>query len=327
MSVAFQAKSAATSIFEGVTSFNKTNMTVSAGTNRALLVFLNFASGINFPGTVSMAWNVQGMTLIDSFDGSWGGQFQTVQLWGLVNPAVGTLTLSANWANTADVIVECISVTGALQTGGTATFAGAGHTEGFSVDEISQVVASATGDLAVGHFANGRRVFTSTNNTNIFIATAGAGAQQAAGNYAAGAASVTMTGTPLATVTNAVAQGVNIVQGAPPPPQALTPSLYVDTDTFRTPDVPRSLTPALYADTDTFNTQVVNSFFSTNLSQAQVVDTETFRTHVVTPGPVSMAPALYVDEDVLGAPTVERVAVSVAGVTQMLARSGPRRRR
>jgi hypothetical protein len=329
MSVVFQAKSAAPSAFEGVTSFNKTNMTVAAGSNRVMLIFLNFVSGIDYPGTVSMAWNVQGATLIDSYNTSAGGQFTSVQLWGVINPAVGNLTLAANWATTADVVVECISVTGALQTGGTATFSGAVHNEDVSgVDTLSQAVASNVGDLVVGHFSNPRRAFTSTNQTNIFLTSVGGGAQNAAANRAAGASpTVTMTATAVGAVSSFVAQGVNIVQGAPPPTQALTPALYVDTDTFRTPDVPRVLTPGLYADTDTFTTQVVSGFLSDNLFQSKVTDTDTFRTPVVTTGGVVIAPALYRDEDVLGTHEVAIVPVSVAGVTQMLARSGPRRQR
>jgi hypothetical protein len=328
MSVVFQAKSAAPSAFEGVTSFNKTNMTVAVGANRVMLVFLNFVSGIDYPGTVSMAWNVQGATLIDSYNTSTGGQFTSIQLWGLVNPAVGALTLAANWATTADVVVECISVTGALQTGGTATFSGAAHNEDLSVDTSSLAIASNAGDLVVGHFSNPRRAFTSTNQTNIFMISAGAGAQNVAANRAAGASpTVTMTATAVGAVSSFLTQGVNIVQGAPPPTQALTPALYVDTDTFRTPDVPRVLTPGLYTDTDTFTTHVVSGFLSDNLFQSKVTDTDTFRTHVVTTGGVNIAPALYRDEDVLGTHEVAIVPVSVAGVTQMLARSGPRRQR
>lgn len=86
----------------------------------------------------------------------------------------------------------------------------------------------------------------------------------------------------------------------------LSPSLYVDVDTFYTPTVTPGavdLTPSLYVDADTFYTPVVTTG-SVDLTTSLYVDVDTFYTLVVTPGTVDLVPTLYIDPDTFYTPIV-----------------------
>jgi hypothetical protein len=80
--------------------------------------------------------------------------------------------------------------------------------------------------------------------------------------------------------------------------QALTPSVFTNTNTFYTPTVGRgevNLIPALYSDADTFYIQTVSSNYS--LIPSLYSDADTFYTGTIGRGSVGLTPSLYSDSD------------------------------
>jgi len=168
-------------------SYSGTPITVGSGSNMALLVWATALSSTTVTA-ISGTWNGTSLTAIGSIYND--GQLYT-QLLGLVAPTSGAKTLALTFtgaSGAASLEVDCLSVTGADQTGGTTTFYNLTTANGSSTT-ASVSVTSATNDMVVGEFYNGLRRISSTNQTQTFIS----GAANYAGNRAAGASSVTMT--------------------------------------------------------------------------------------------------------------------------------------
>jgi hypothetical protein len=214
MAVAFDAKS--TEFFVGFdTEVLDSSLTVGAGSNRALVVAVLFSAAD--PGTTSVIWDVfgtaQNMTLLDQFDsssftGTFGSAPISLRLYGLVAPTSGNNILAIDTVNNCQIDGIAVSFTGVLQTGGTDTFANAGHATGTSAS-ASVTIASATGDMLVGQYIiNAFSNISAYNGTELYSSFFNVSANGA--NRAPGAASVAMTAT-LGSSTLWGAQAVNIV--------------------------------------------------------------------------------------------------------------------
>lgn len=213
MAVAFDAQG--TEFFANPgTEVLDSSLTVGTGSNRALVVAVLF-TGADPGSPTSVIWDVfgaaQSMTLLDTIDSS---SFSvsispiSMRLYGLVAPVSGNHILAINTFNSCGIDGIAVSFTGVLQTGGTDTFANAGHATATSAS-ASVTIASATGDMLVGQYlANTFSAISAYNGTELYTSFINAGANGA--NYASGASSVAMT----ATLTGSLlwaAQAVNIV--------------------------------------------------------------------------------------------------------------------
>ena len=162
--------------------------TVTSGSNRALFAGISMeggggsSSGVTYGGTA--------MTLVGR-----GQNSHTVEIWRLLNPAVGTANIVASFGGQSEEVVGgAVSFDGVHQTTPTGTFAGASG----SSNSPSRVVSSATGELVLDVLM-ARDQPTATagagqtarwNRTN-----GGSGRVRGAGSTEAGAASVTMSWT------------------------------------------------------------------------------------------------------------------------------------
>jgi hypothetical protein len=201
MAVAFDAKQTTDRTGTATTSFTHTNangvITVGSGTNRALLVFLQFGAVVS---SVSVTWDSggtnQAMTNIVSATES--DNLGQAYLFGLVAPTSGQKTLSVSWTTSASFTCGEASFTGADQTGGATTFKNTNTFVGNNPSPMTITVTTANGDMAVASFAANNCSFTSVStgtdiyhdNTNVSGA--------AAYNAAVGASTVVAYGANLA---------------------------------------------------------------------------------------------------------------------------------
>lgn len=198
MAVAFDAKQVAQVHTSGATSLDATNLTVGSGSNRVLLVYLAFATTTTLPTAVTVTWDNggtnQAATLIVTADSAVGvgGASERLQLYGLVNPIAGNKTLHVAWTNSVELFLESASFTGADQTGGATTFAHNNSASGTGTS-ASVTITSATGNIATAVFATAD-TFSSLNNTTLYTDNAAGSFISAGANYAAGAASVALSG-------------------------------------------------------------------------------------------------------------------------------------
>lgn len=94
----------------------------------------------------------------------------------------------------------------------------------------------------------------------------------------------------------------------------LSPSLYVDPDTFYSPTVSPgavTLSPSLFTDSDTFYAATVTPGAIT-LSPDLVVDADTFYSATVMPGGVNLAPTLLSSTNTFYSPTVSTGSVNIS---------------
>lgn len=183
-----------------------TTLTVGSGANRALIVGMTLQSTAT---AVTVHWDTAGtnqsMTLIGS---KAAASVCTVYLFGLVAPTSGNKTLTASWTGTSDVTLAAVAFTGVNQTGGVTSFAH--FTSAAATGVPSLAVTSATGDWVIGCLANSSGAFSTVGNTSWYLDNA-PNNFSAAGNYATGAATVTLTATPSVAYCYA---GVDVVQAS-----------------------------------------------------------------------------------------------------------------
>lgn len=208
MTVAFDAKSSVDTTANGATSFTSTNLTVGSGANRALIAAICW-SGATPPAGASITWGGTALTLIPGT--SVGHTGDNVALYGLLNPASGTLALAGSWTGARDYCVAAASFTGVNQTSIAAAFPN-GHTATGTASPSSVAVTSAVGNMAVAAFANDASTYTATSGTNIFIDNVPS-LISAAATRDVGAASVTLTGT-MGGTGNWAAGGCSVAQVA-----------------------------------------------------------------------------------------------------------------
>lgn len=198
MAVAFDAKGTAPQTDGGspTNTFDFTNQTVGAGSNRALLVVLTiqpFVSGA--PTGISATWDPAGanqaMTLIGTLNDTSTGNANVVQLWGLLAPTSGNKTLRVSWTNNCSYAVDTASYTGVDQTAVSTSFANFASAQG-SGATASVTVTSATNNIVIANHATSTNT-TATSGTQIYVG--GLTNPRGAANYDTGAATVNMQAT------------------------------------------------------------------------------------------------------------------------------------
>lgn len=211
MAVAFDAQSSADTTANAATSFtNSTNLTVGAGANRALLVVICWST-LTPPTAVSITWNGVALSLVSNSPGGIGASAgANTAIYGLLNPASGTLTLAGSWTGARDFCVAGVAYTGVDQAAFATSFTGF-HATG-TTGNNSVTVTSATGRACVACFCNGAGVYTALTGTTVFNDGTPA-LISAASCRDVGAASVVLTGT-VAGTNNWSASGVDILAAA-----------------------------------------------------------------------------------------------------------------
>ncbi len=193
--VVFDAVGTAADGLTGQTSpFDNTSLTIGAGSNTALVAQVIWlgAAGTSAAVIWDPAGTNQSLTLIKSQSGVNG---QTVQLWGRIAPTSGNKTLRVTWSSAGqELVTQGVSWTGVDQTGGVTTFPNSTSATG-NTSSCTVAVTSATNNAVMAVCVAGTaQAISSVNNTQTLLVH-GHGNLEAGGNRAAGAASVTMTGT------------------------------------------------------------------------------------------------------------------------------------
>jgi hypothetical protein len=194
MSVAFDANSTADKTANGVTTADLTTLTVGAGSQRAVVGQIVWSGTVTSP---SLTWDNGGTNqAMAAVTGAGATSTCRVELWGVVAPTSGAKTLRASWTTARDIYLNAVAWTGVDQTGGTTSFPnGTGSTNSSSTTVTGTVsVTSAVGNAVMAVHGTPDANATSVNNTQTFLDSSAAGIS-GLGNRAAGAASVSMTGT------------------------------------------------------------------------------------------------------------------------------------
>lgn len=225
--VAVDGTTATQTNVNAVTTMTISNLTVGAGTNRALLVHLGF-TGSTTPAGLTVVWDPTGanqtMTAIPGTNsGTNGALSQAVVLYGLVNPASGNKNLVVTWTGSTEAHATAISFTGVMQTSVAAAFPNGNVVSNLSaVAPPAQVtITSATGNIvtavAVQNVANFGGA-AGSGGTIIANANTGGPAQQLASSYYPGASSVVAGVTWSGSTAPWIASGSDVAQFVAPPP-------------------------------------------------------------------------------------------------------------
>lgn len=190
MAVTFDANASASVTANAVTSITTSNLTVGAGANRALKVQVIWSGTVASP---AMNWDQLGTPqALAAIPGAGATNTCRVEEWGLVAPTSGAKQLSVSWTTARDVYVNQFSYAGVDQGGGATSFPnGAGAT---AATQPTIAITSNTSNHVSAVHATPTKSFLSVNNTQTFLNN-GASTVSGAGNRAAGAATVTLTGT------------------------------------------------------------------------------------------------------------------------------------
>lgn len=174
-----------------VTSVSLSTLTISAGTNLALIAKIVQYHGA-LPSGFTVKWGSQTMQLIETYVDSTDGYAATI--WGLVNPATGNQTLTASWttATTEHGYIAGEVYSGVDQTGGATSFYGA-STANSTGTSTSFTMSSATGDMVTALGSNASGGFTGVSSPATTVWTDGASFNNGASGYTAGASSTTIT--------------------------------------------------------------------------------------------------------------------------------------
>lgn len=198
MAVAFDAKTAAVTEASGVSTLSLTNLTVGSGSNRAMAILIFWSSGASVPTVTACNWDSAGtpqaMTLIANTNAFVGGSSIAVSAYGLIAPTSGNKTLKIDWTGSFEAHAVAISFTGVDQTN-VATAFPHGTTNlktSSTASPCSVTITSATGNMAVGGHCQQSVVWGAISDNTIASSAAGP-AQGNAFNYAAGAATKTLT--------------------------------------------------------------------------------------------------------------------------------------
>lgn len=209
--VVFDAQSSVDITANGAVSFsNSTTLTVGTGTNRALLVGVSWSGGAQ-PAGVSITWGGVALTLISGTSIGFGTPGANTAIYGLLNPASGTLALAGSWTGARDFCVGAVSYTGVSQTSFATSFTGYG-VNGTSGNN-SVTVTSAVGDACFACFANDASAYTALTGTTVYN-DGNPTLISAAACRDTGAASVTLTATTSGGANNWGASGIDIKAAA-----------------------------------------------------------------------------------------------------------------
>jgi hypothetical protein len=201
MAVAFDAKATADTTATGVLTINNANLTVGAGSNRALLAVASWVGTVTLSAPIAH-WDTAGtnqlMTQIGSIITN-GAIDQHVALFGLVAPTSGNKNFTLSWTGSSGVYVDLIAFTGVDQTSVAVAFPHFNSAVG-TASPASVPITSATGNYTAATFtANGAADLTTLNFTNLFGPDLTDPNGSGAANYTTGAATNTHTCTLSAT--------------------------------------------------------------------------------------------------------------------------------
>ncbi len=174
--------------YQGVltTTFTCT-VTVSAGSNLALMFTLDLATAGLGPTGITAVWDGGGQSMTQLIDHDNGTGLLHSIIFGLRNPTVGTSTITIAWTNAAEALSSASVWTGASQTSDSTAFPVAGRVSANNVSTVS--VPSATGDIVICTALSGNSQGTPTG-TLIFDDHTSAAIINAFANYDSGAATV-----------------------------------------------------------------------------------------------------------------------------------------
>lgn len=134
------------------TSLSTTGITVAAGSNRVLVVVLNWGRVFtDVPGSRAVTWNGVSMNEAAFVSGTSGSQTESVGIYVLINPATGAQTLAASWTSSLDCYCSAICFDGADQTTGIEADDTATASSGLTLD----VTGTADGATVASHIRNG----------------------------------------------------------------------------------------------------------------------------------------------------------------------------
>ena len=223
MTVAFDAKGTADlyTAAPGGANIDFTNLTIGSIQNGVVVALVTYVATTSQTFTVTWDQGGTNLALTKIGEKEVGADTRWATLWGAVGPVSGNKTLRVTTtAGMSQVTVDAISFSGASQVGGTTTFANLNSATATGAT-ASVTITSNSNDMVVANMvaAVGTATWSSVNNNQIYIENTSVNAP-AAGNYASGAASVTMQGT-LSNASWAWAiLGVDIAATSPPPPLA-----------------------------------------------------------------------------------------------------------
>jgi hypothetical protein len=187
-----------------------TGLTTGVSLSNGAVLFFVFADTHVTGGAAT--WDGVACTLVAS--GQTTTTFGRIEIWALspIGAHTGAKTFSYSWSSGGSVQTEIIglSFTGVDQTGGVTSFPNGTSATGSSVG-TSITVTSAVGDIALAGHVIDVSTFNSVNNTQVLLDNTPNNIGTAA-NRAAGAATVTLTGTQAATGTWA-SVGVDVKAG------------------------------------------------------------------------------------------------------------------
>ncbi len=161
MAVVFNAQSTAAVTGAAATSFtNSTNLTIGAGTSRALVVMMAWSTA-TAPTAISITWNGVALTQITGTVAA-NGTGGNIAMYGLLNPATGAQALAGSWTGARDFYVAAVAYNNVLQTSVATAFTNGNFATGTSTLP-SQTLSSGLGDADVCSFS-------SSNGTTISVA-------------------------------------------------------------------------------------------------------------------------------------------------------------
>lgn len=171
----------------GVTTIDFNNLTVGAGSNRALVVQISFSHTL--VSAVSVTWDQgganQACALIVTVNGAdlLSGR---VDLWGLIAPTSGNKILRVSWTTASDVVVDAVSWTGVDQTGGATSFPNSSSATG-NLTNASLAIVNAAGNAAMDCVASAGAISApGASQTQVFLDNSPA-VTGAAGSYSTSA--------------------------------------------------------------------------------------------------------------------------------------------
>jgi hypothetical protein len=191
VSATFDANATADKTANGVTSADLTALTVGAGANRAVVAQVVWSAVVTSP---SLTWDNGGTNqAMAAITNAGATNTCRVECWGLVAPTSGNKTLRASWTTARDIYLNAVAWTGVDQTGGVTSFPNGRSGTGASSTSSTGAITSAAGNFVMGVHGTATGSFTGVSSTQDFLDNAAANVS-GAGNHAAGAATVTLTG-------------------------------------------------------------------------------------------------------------------------------------
>lgn len=169
MAVVFDAQCTSDVTGSAATSFSDaTQLTIGSGANRALVVMVVWSTATP-PTGVTFTWNGLALTLISATSVGTTDTSANVALYGMLNPASGTKTLTGLWTGARDFYVGSVAYSGVDQTSIAVAFPH-GNTATGNSGSPTVAITSAVGNAVVGVMGTFGG-FISGTGTSVFIDT------------------------------------------------------------------------------------------------------------------------------------------------------------